>query len=189
MSEELNQFLRHYIPGEDLAPFIASFRPVSTSKGQHLLKPGMDCSFLAFIEHGTFRVYHHDRGGREIVTWFSFRGMMITDLLGFYTTGRASFYVEALEDSRLLNISKDALDRVYAMHPSYRRFGQRFAEGALTMLMQRTMSLHTKSAEERYLELLEHPEMMQKVPLKHMASFLGITDTSLSRIRSKLAKK
>ncbi|HZI24411.1 MAG TPA: Crp/Fnr family transcriptional regulator, partial [Chryseolinea sp.] len=115
-----------------------------------------------------------------------FTEMVITDLLGFYTTGLAEFYVEALEDSILYKIKKQDLEELYSKFPIYREFGRKFAEQALTMLMQRTMSLHTKSAEERYKELLQIPEFTQKLPLKYLASYLGVTDTSLSRIRKKI---
>jgi CRP-like cAMP-binding protein len=112
--------------------------------------------------------------------------MIITDMLGYYTTGKAQFYVEALGDSILYKISKQDLEAFYKRHPVYGEFGRRFAEEALTMLMQRTLSLHTKSAEDRYKELLQIPDLIQNVPLKYLATYLGITDTSLSRIRKKI---
>src|SRR5688500_19133597 len=112
--------------------------------------------------------------------------MVITDMLGYYTTGRAQFFVEALDDSLLYRISKTDLEKLYQRQPEYSEFGRKFAEEALTMLMQRTLSLHTKSAEERYAELLQIPDLIQRVPLKYLATYLGITDTSLSRIRKKI---
>lgn len=186
MTNELKDFLDFYLPNEDLKPLLSSFKEVTIRKGRHLLKPKQDCNYLAFIQTGHFRVYYHDINGKEIITWFSFSGMVITDLLGFYTTGKATFYVEALADCVLYKITKQKLDELYKQYPIYREFGRKFAEEALTMLMQRTLSLHTKSAEERYKELLLIPEFIQKVPLKYLASYLGITDTSLSRIRRKI---
>ena len=186
MTKELQEFLEFYLPGQGLAPLLDKFRETRIGKGELLLRPGMNCSFLAFIQQGTFRVYYYDIRGKEIITWFSFEGMAITDMLGFYTTGRATFYVEAMENCCLYRVAKADLERLYDEYPEYRRFGQLFAEEALTMLMKRTMSLHTKSAEERYLELLQTPEYLQKIPLKYLASYLGVTDTSLSRIRRSL---
>lgn len=186
MTAELQQFLHFYLPGEDVAPFLACFRELHIKKDKHLLKPGMDCNYLAFIQSGCFRVYYYDLKGREIITWFSFSEMVVTDLLGLYTTGKAQFYVQALENSMLYKISRQDLEHLYNQYPAYREFGKKFAEEALTMLMQRTLSLHTKSAEERYKELLAIPDFMQKVPLKYLASYLGITDTSLSRIRRQI---
>ncbi len=188
MTNELKEFLSNYLPNENLQPFIDCFHEMKVKKSKHLLKPKMDCNFLAFIQQGSFRVYHFDRNDKEIITWFSFDEMVITDLLGLYTTGKAQFYVEALEDSIIFKISKEDLEMLFNKYPMYREFGRKFAEEALTMLMQRTMSLHTKSAEERYKELIHIPNFMQKIPLKYLASFLGVTDTSLSRIRKKIRK-
>jgi CRP-like cAMP-binding protein len=186
MPNELIEFLSFYLPNEDLQPFLERFHEIKIKKGKHLLKPGNDCNYLAFIQKGLFRVYYHDIKGKEITTWFSSTEMVITDLLGLYTTGKAQFYVEALEDSLLYKITKNDLEELYEKFPVYQQFGRKFAEEALTMLMQRTMSLHTKSAEERYKELLMIPDLMQKIPLKYLASFLGVTDTSLSRIRKRI---
>ncbi len=146
----------------------------------------MDCNYLAFVQHGVFRVYFRDAKDREVITWFSLNGMVITDMLGYYTTGKAQFYVEALDNSLIYKIDKSDLENLYQRQPVYSNFGRKFAEEALTMLMQRTLSLHTKSAEERYTELLQIPDLIQKVPLKYLATYLGITDTSLSRIRKKI---
>jgi CRP-like cAMP-binding protein len=187
MTKELREFLSYYLPPqEDLQPFLDSFHELRIKKGRHLLTPGKNCNYLAFIQYGCFRVYFFDKRGREIITWFSFDEMVITDLLGLYTSGKAKFYVEAMEDSLLFKITKDDLEKVYNTYPIYREFGRKFAEEALTMLMQRTLSLHTKSAEERYKELLQIPNFMEKIPLKYLASYLGVTDTSLSRIRKKI---
>ena len=186
MTQQLSEFLNAYLPGQDLTAFLSKFCNLKIKKGKHLLKPGMSCNYLAFIQQGCFRVYYHDIKGKEINTWFSFTETVITDLLGFYTTGKAQFYVEALEDSVLYKITKADLENLYKENPIYPEFSRKFAEEALVMLMQRTMSLHTKSAEERYRELLTIPDFMQKIPLKYLASFLGITDTSLSRIRKNI---
>ena len=186
MTNELQGFLKYYLPNEDLAPFLACFQASRIKRGRHLLKPGQNCHFLAFIQQGCFRVYYFDRDDKEIITWFSFEEMIITDMLGFYTTGIAKFYVEALEDSIIYKITQQDLDYLYKGHPGYINFGRKLAEESLTMLMDRTLSLHTKSAEERYKELLTQPDFMQKIPLKYLASYLGITDTSLSRIRKNI---
>jgi CRP-like cAMP-binding protein len=186
MTHQLESFLSYYLPDEDLQPFLQCFHEIKVRSNSHLLKPGQDCNYIAFIEQGCFRVYYYNRNEKEITTWFSFSEMVITDLLGYYTSGKAQFYVEALEDGVIYKIRKQELETIYNKYPVYREFGRKFAEEALTMLMQRTMSLHTKSAEERYRELLMIPDFMRKIPLKYLASYLGITDTSLSRIRRKI---
>jgi CRP/FNR family transcriptional regulator, anaerobic regulatory protein len=186
MTNELNEFVSYYLPNVDVSPLLDLFKEQKIKKNRHLLKPGMDCNYLAFIQKGIFRVYFRDAKDKQVITWFSFSGMVITDMLGYYTTGKAQFYVEALGDSILYKISKQDLGSLYRRDPVYSEFGRKFAEEALTMLMQRTLSLHTKSAEDRYKELLQIPDLIQNVPLKYLATYLGITDTSLSRIRKKI---
>lgn len=183
MTPELSNFLSFYLPNENLQPILNCFSEVAVRKDRHLLKPGQDCNYLAFVQTGCFKVYYKDIKDKEVVTWFSFAGMVITDLLCFYTPGKAQFYIEALENSVIFKITKRDLENLYKENPVYTEFGRKFAEEALVMLMYRTMALHTKSAEERYRELLMNPDFMKKIPLKYMASYLGITDTSLSRIR------
>lgn len=186
MTSELSAFLRVYLPDENLDPILQSFHLKKIKKGRHLLKPGMDCNFIAFVQKGCFRAYYLDEKAKEVITWFSFQDMVITDMLGYYTSGKAQFYVESLDDCVLYIIEKQTLEKLYQEYPAYINFGRKFAEEALAMLMQRTLSLHTKSAEARYKELLLIPDFMNKIPLKYLASFLGITDTSLSRIRKKI---
>ena len=112
--------------------------------------------------------------------------MMITDMLAFYTETRASFYVQAVEKSEIRIILKSQLDKLYQSNPEYQEFGRKYAENAFINVGQRMLSFQTKSAEERYKELLQNPKYMQKIPLKYLASYLGVTDTSLSRIRKNL---
>ncbi|HLG41668.1 MAG TPA: Crp/Fnr family transcriptional regulator [Chitinophagaceae bacterium] len=186
MTNELHEFLSFYLPNSDLMPFVDSFVFKTVKKTKFYITPGRYSDTIAFIQKGSFRVYFIDAKGRENTTWFSFQGMVITDMLAFYTGERASFYAQALEDSELHEISKQQLENLYKAYPEYREFGRKFAEEALTMLMQRTLSLQIDSAEKRYRQLLQQPEFMQKIPLKYLASYLGITDTSLSRLRRKI---
>lgn len=142
MTQQLTEFLHAYLPNQDLTAFLSKFSNLKIKKGKHLLKPGMSCDYLAFVQQGCFRVYYHDIKRKEINTWFSFTETVITDLLGFYTTGKAQFYVEALEDSVLYKITKEHLENLYTENLDYREFSGKFTEEALVMLMQRTMSLH-----------------------------------------------
>ena len=109
--------------------------------------------------------------------------MFITDLVSYYKEVPATQHIEAIEDSELFIVQKTELEDLYLLHPAYREFGRKFAEEGMVMVMERMMSLQSKSAEERYKELLAQPMFMQKIPLKYLATYLGITDTSLSRIR------
>ncbi|WP_190811445.1 Crp/Fnr family transcriptional regulator [Flagellimonas sp. S3867] len=186
--EKLRSFLKKYIPQSDVEDLIGSFHKVrKLKKRTYLLKPGQDCSFLAFVKKGTFRVFFYDGEGTEVTVWFSWEGMMIGDLLAFYKQSRAIFYVQAVEDAEISIVNGKELERQYASNPEYLEFGRRYAEHVSINVMERMLSLQTKSAEERYLELLANPGYMKNIPLKYIASYLGITDTSLSRIRKNIS--
>lgn len=185
--QKLYEYIAGYLPKEDIEELVESFSEKRLVKRNHIfLQPSDSCGFIAFIEKGLFRVYFYDKNGKEITTWFSYEGMIITDLWSFYTGKKASFYVEALEDCEIRQISKERLHELYEKRPEYREFGRKFAEQALVRVMQRLWGFYSKGAEEHYLELLGQPELLQRVPLKHLATYIGITDSSLSRIRKKL---
>ena len=185
---ELKTFFKKYIPLTNIEHFTNAFDDViSIKRKDYLLKPNQNCSFLAFVKKGTFRVFFYNNEGTEITVWFSWEGMMIGDLLAFYKETKALFYVQAVEDSEIRKISKNNLDQLYLNNPVYLQFGRKYAEYVSINVMERMLSFQTKSAEERYLELLANPKFMQKIPLKYLASYLGITDTSLSRIRKKIS--
>lgn len=183
----LENFLYYYLSADtDLSPFIAAFEHQTVKKGKQLLKPEQWCDWIAYIEKGVFRMYYYDAKGQDVTLWLSFDDMVATDMWAFYAAERSWIYVEALEDAELFFIHKKQLETLYLQFPAYRQFGQKFAEEALTMLMQRTFELQTLNPEERYRRLLEKPDFMQKIPLKYLATWLGVTDTSLSRIRRKV---
>ena len=186
--DDLETFFKKHIPFADTENLVNSFDVIQKlKKKDFLLKPDQNCSFLAFVKKGTFRVFFFDYEGREITVWFSWEGMMIGDLLAFYKGSKAIFYVQAVEDSEICIISKNKLEQLYLSNPEYLQFGRKYAEYVSMNVMERMLSLQTKSAEDRYLELLANPNYMQKIPLKYLASYLGITDTSLSRIRKNIS--
>lgn len=184
--KELKDYLSYYLPGQALEAFLQAFSRKTIKKKFFLTQPGQVCDYLAFIKKGLFRVYFIDQEGNELTTWFSFEDMLISDLLAFYTQQRATFYIEALEDSEVYLITRKELNQLYQSYPDYREFGRIFAEEALTMVMQRMLSLQTKDATQRYQELLQTPKFLQRIPGKYLATYLGITDTSLSRIRRQM---
>lgn len=153
-------------------------------KREFLIQPGQQFPYLAFIKRGLFRVYFINEAGIEVTTWFSFPGMMITDMMAYYKQSPTTFYIHALEDVEIMLAHRDDLHECFSKSTLAAQFGRLYAERALTVVMQRMLDFQTKSAEQRYRELLSKPEFMQRIPLKYLASYLGITDSSLSRIRA-----
>ncbi len=159
----------------------------SARKGDIFLREGQPCEHLYYMLSGFSRVYYLDLNGNEITHWFCAKDSIITSPFSYRKGERNILFFEALEDSELLLISAEQLNKLIQRLPeigdAFREINAEFA----MVLSRRIMSLHTQTAEERYLRLIEeHPLLFQKAKLSHIASFLGITQQSLSRIRKNL---
>lgn len=186
--ENLVTFFRKYAPLIEKSPLENTFDVIrKLKKKEFLFHPNENCNYLAFIQKGTFRVFFYNNQDIEITVWFSWEGMMVGDLLAFYKKSKSLFYIQAIEESEIRIIPRDKLEALYISHPEYLQFGRKYAEYVSINVMERMLSLQTKSAEERYLELLETPNYMKKIPLKYLASYIGVTDSSLSRIRRNIS--
>lgn len=184
---DLNEYLRQFVTSNAAGQLSSAFGVTKkVLRKEYLISPGQQFPYLAFIKKGVFRVYFINEQGIEITTWFSFAGMMITDMMAYYQQTSTTFYVHALADSEIILAHRSDLEVFYEESTQCARFGRLYAEKALLNVMHRMLDFQTKTAEERYLDLLAKPEFMQKIPLKHLASYLGITDSSLSRIRAQV---
>ena len=159
----------------------------TAKKGTVFLKEGQRCDHLYFIVDGFTRVYYLDLEGNEITHWFCAEDAIITSPFSLLKRERNILFFEALEDTELLLIDSNQLDKLIlhlpALGEAFRHINAEFA----MVLSRRIMSIHTETAKERYLKLIkEHPLLFQKAKLAHIASFLGITQQSLSRIRKNL---
>ncbi len=159
----------------------------TAKKGDIFLKEGQRCDHLYYILDGFARVYYLDLEGNEITHWFCAKDAIITSPFSFLKRQPNILFFEALEDTELILISSPQLEKLIHHLPelgeAFRHINAEFA----MVLSRRIMSIHTETAEERYLKLMEeHPLLFQKAKLSHIASFLGITQQSLSRIRTNL---
>ncbi len=159
----------------------------SIKKGKLFLEEGQRCDYFYFILKGFVRLYYIDLNGNEITHWFSPENSMITSPFSFFKKEKNILYFEALEDTELILITSEQLNAIIAQFKSTEKAVRSlYAEFAM-ILSRRIMSIHTQTAEERYLTLIdEYPYLFQKAKLAHIASFLGITPQSLSRIRKNL---
>ena len=180
-----------YITYKDLETWNNQFqldiKSLDVAKGTLFLKEGQPCHYFYYIIKGLVRTYYLDIDGNEITHWFSPEQSMITSPLSFLKGERNILFFEALEDTKLLLLSAKQIDlivtHIKSAGESMRKINAEFA----IALSRRVMSIHTKTAEERYLHLMEeHPYLFQKAKLSHIASYLGITPQSLSRIRKNI---
>ena len=134
---------------------------------------------------GFARAYYVTRQNRECTSWFMGQGDLMISVYSFYTQKPAAENIELLEDSELLSISWNQLQGIYADFPEYNYTGRLVTEKYYMLSEERTILLRTLSARERYEKLLQlHPGITQKASLGQIASYLGMTQETLSRVRS-----
>jgi CRP-like cAMP-binding protein len=166
------------------------FIPKKVRKRQFLLQEGDDCKWLIFVSKGCLRCYSVDSKGEEHIIRFAVEGWWISDIQSFLTGKPATNYIDAIEDSELLMIEKTSYDNLCTIIPKLEHYFRILLENSNSAALMRISDLISASAEERYLNFLNsYPEIVQRVPQSQIASYLGITPQSLSRIRKELSEK
>jgi CRP-like cAMP-binding protein len=166
------------------------FIPKKLRKRQYLLQEGDVCKYTAFVERGLLRTYIIDEKGNEPILQFSAEGWWIADLYSFLTNEPSRFNIEALEECELLLITKSSWDILLQKIPAFERYFRILIQNNLIATQKRLISSFSETAEEKYTKLINNfPGCIQRVPLHMIASYLGITPETLSRIRSQLASR
>ena len=166
------------------------YKPKKIARNSYLLKEGAVCNESHFIEEGIMRSYTYDLEGNEVTTAFYSKKMFTSDLLSYFKRIPSKEYIQALTDCETWYLTYEDMQTNFHTFPEFREFGRLNIINQYNMLKQRMMSMLQETAEQRYSNLVNsNPEVLQNAPLKHIATYLGITDTSLSRIRKEFAKK
>src|SRR5690606_20959732 len=164
------------------------FLPKKLRKKHFILEEGDICKYNIFVEKGILRTYKIDEKGNEHTLQFAFEGWWAADLYSFFTNEPSSFYIEALENCELLLISKQSWDDLLDKVPAFERYFRILLQNNLISMQRRLMRSLSETAEEKYLNLAAtFPDLLQRVPQTIIASYLGITPETLSRIRGQLA--
>ncbi|ADB38743.1 Crp/Fnr family transcriptional regulator [Spirosoma linguale] len=153
--------------------------------------PNSLCRHIGFIVKGIFRVYYVDpKTELEHNLYFATENNFITSLKSLLTRTTCPYIIEALEDAELFVMQYDHLQQLYERSHGWERFGRLLAEQYFLMNQLRSESLLMQTAEERYIDLItSQPDLLNRVSLGHISSYLGIKGPSLSRIRAQLARK
>ncbi len=166
------------------------FIPKKLRKKQYLLQEGDVSRYTAFVEKGILRMFTVDEKGNEPILQFSPEGWWVADLYSFLTDEPSIYNIEALEDCELLLITKDSWNILLEKMPVFEKFFRILIQNSLIATQRRLMSSISEAAEEKYLKLIDNfPGCIQRVPQHMIASYLGITRETLSRVRSQLAVK
>jgi len=190
--DNLIQFFQNGLPmsankAEQLAE---KFKARKIARNDYLLKQGAICNESHFIENGIIRSYTYDFKGDDVTTGFYSKKMFFSDLLSFFKRIPSKEYIQALTDCEAWYLTYEDMQTNFHTFPEFREFGRLNIINQYGLLKQRMLSMLQETAEQRYMDLINsYPEIIQNVPLKHIASYLGITDTSLSRIRKESVKK
>lgn len=149
------------------------------------------CKNLGFIIEGVFRIYRADEETSEEKNLLFFsNGQFVASYTSFFSQKPCNYYTASVDASLILYIHIDNLHKLYKESHQWERFGRYIAETAFHQLMANTEGFLFKTAEERYMDMMEqHPEIFSSVPLYHLASYLGIKAQSLSRIRKRMVGK
>jgi CRP/FNR family transcriptional regulator, anaerobic regulatory protein len=169
---------------EERTAFMQASEVHHYKKGKVLVRQGHVCDKFFFVLMGAARSYHCE-GDKEYTHRFQFDQFVAVSFFSFLTQQPSQESIELIEDSFLITISRDNLYGLYKTYPRSNIIGRLRVEEAYLELEKRTRSLQQLSAKERYEELIaKSPMCLQRVPLKHIASYLGITQETLSRIRA-----
>ena len=175
----------------DLSPdeekyFLSILKQRSLRKRQYLLQAGDICRYENFVTKGCLRAYTVDQKGEEHIAMFAMEDWWISDLYSFLTGTPATQHIEALEESEVLQIEKDDLERLYIEIPKFDRLMRILLQNAFVANQQRILASISQTAEEQYLNFIKkYPALEQRVPQHQIASYLGITPETISRIRRK----
>jgi CRP-like cAMP-binding protein len=160
------------------------FEKIILSKNSMLLSEGQVCRQLYFLEKGALRGFYN-LDGKEITHWFGFENDFVTSFHSFITQEPAVENIQLLEGSMLWSISKETLTGLFNRHQDIERLVRIATEKYYIRLEERFVNAQFKTAKERYNDLLLHtPHILERVPLGSIASYLGISQETLSRIRS-----
>jgi CRP-like cAMP-binding protein len=172
------------------AEIASRFKPGIISRNEFLLKEGKICNELHFIEEGFMRSYTYNSKGIDTTTNFYADHQVVCEMFSFFKQVPAKESFIALTDCKTFRITFEDLQIAFHSMPEFREFGRAMLVSAYADLKQRMLSTLQETAEQRYSRLLElRPLIFQHAPLKQVASFLGITNSSLSRIRKDISSR
>ncbi|XRE42164.1 cAMP-binding protein - catabolite gene activator and regulatory subunit of cAMP-dependent protein kinase [Tenacibaculum discolor] len=162
----------------------ASSKVCVYKKGDIVVREGQFSKKVFFIVQGCSRAYYL-KDGKDISDWFTFENQFMASIVSFFSNEPSPHYVEFVEDSTVLEFSKDTVDKLSQKHHDFERLISKIVTETMLGLCERLYTIQFNKAEERYKHLLSiYPFITNRIPLTHIASYLGITLETLSRIRN-----
>lgn len=168
----------------------SKFKKITLKKGDVLLTPNTFVNNQYYISSGCLRSYFVQKSGKEHTVQFAIKDWWISDYPAFFTSGKSIMSIECIQDATIYEISRENMEILYATIPDLETFFRLKLESAFASFQRRILGYLSQSALERYLTFTNsYPNIQKSVKNYHIASYLGITTESLSRIRKILSKK
>ncbi|MBQ4822110.1 Crp/Fnr family transcriptional regulator [Aquimarina sp. MMG016] len=185
---ELSEFILNNVPLEkqDAIAINNAFHPVTLKKGEFLLQPKEISDDYLYLQKGLMRTFLYDLNGDEVTIDFFVENTIVFEVTSFFNRVPAEAYIQAVTDCEGLRISYQELNRLFHGKPAFRDFGRAMLVKKFIASQKRNYAMINQTAEKRYQNLIQtKPQIIQYAPLKNIASYLGITDSTLSRLRRK----
>jgi CRP-like cAMP-binding protein len=189
--DKFKHFLKNIAPITDseFAESISLFTELNLKKGDFFVKQDKVCKHLGFVVNGTLRTYYINAKAEETTSCFCTENHLMTSYKSFVLQQPSNLIIQALEDTQLLVIDYDNLQKLYATRSVWQIIGRAVAEREYIVMEQYASILNNETAKEKYLRLLkEQPNVLQKASIEDIASYLGVTRRTLSRIRQEISK-
>ena len=166
------------------------FEEVNVRKGEVLLTPGQHVPYQYFVYDGCLRTYYINDSGKEFTLQFAVNDWWISDYTAFFNEGLSMFYIDCVKDAVVYKISKISMEQLYKEVPQIESFFRIKMERFFASFQKRILSDLALTAQEKYVKFLQsYPDIEKHIKNYHLASYLGITTESLSRVRHELSKK
>jgi len=174
---------------DDLAVIHSYFKEEKLNRNENFTESGEICNKLSIVKSGILRVYALSEDGREITQWLSTKDFFVTELMGFFFNQPNRWTIQAFTEVELFTISKTDYIKLCQEFPKWIEIEKQFIIKCFAMMEDRIFSHLSMTAEERYNQYFEqHKELFNQVPLQYIASVLGMTPETFSRIRKRQAE-
>ena len=186
----IDYFEKHLPLSEEEKSIVGNyFKERRVKRRQFILQEGDICKHNTFIVEGCFRMFLVDAKGKEHNLQFAVEHWWIGDIGSFHSEEPSKLYIEALENSIILQIKKEDQLKLFVDYPKFNRIFRVLAENAMVSLQNRILQNISSTAEERYLDFLNrYPHLFNRISNVQIASYLGVTPEFLSIIRKKISK-
>jgi CRP-like cAMP-binding protein len=189
MTAQLTLFLQKNtrLAAGEISDIISAFKPVKIKRNEHLVEIGTICRNLYFINKGSLRIYGFDKKGNEITSYFAFENSSVTTLTSFIDQKPSRDGLIAIEKSEVLKIDRAAFFSLTENHPAFKEFYNSIVQFAFIHSQMRVYSFLGMEGIDKLKWVIEHePELLNRISSKAVASYLGVTNSTLSKLKAKL---